>query len=117
MPANLTMRLSAASHTLISRNRKVRTEGNLWGHILVWGLIGATGAVILISAVWAYAGHRCTELNYKISQAQEIQKQHLELNRQLRVEYSHLTSISRLEKLAATYEMGPPTPAQVVNVP
>uniref|UniRef100_A0A7V4LD38 Cell division protein FtsL n=1 Tax=Desulfobacca acetoxidans TaxID=60893 RepID=A0A7V4LD38_9BACT len=117
MPGNLTLRLSAAGHTLVSRNRKVRAQEHRWVHFLVWGLLSAAGAVILMFLVLSYTSHRATELNYQISQALEVQKKHLELNRQLRVEYSHLTSISRLEKLAAEYEMGPPGPGQVVQVP
>jgi hypothetical protein len=40
----------------------------------------------------------------------------MELNKKLRVEYSNLTSIARLEQLAATFDMGPPAPGQVVKV-
>jgi cell division protein FtsL len=57
-------------------------------------------------------------MSYRISQAKEIQKQYLEMNRKLRIELSNLTAIHRLEKLALeTYGMGPPKPSQVVNLP
>jgi hypothetical protein len=55
--------------------------------------------------------------SYQISQTQEIQKQYLDLNRKLRIELACLTSIHRLEKLAADYDMGAPQPSQVVNLP
>lgn len=116
MPPNLALRLSTVSHTLFSRNRKVRAQEGRLGQIMVRGLILATAGVIFISVLWAYSNLRSTALNYEISRARETQKQHLELNRMLRVELSHLTSISRLENLALTYDMGPPTPGQVVNL-
>ena len=46
-----------------------------------------------------------------------MQKQYLDLNRKLRIELACLTSIHRLEKLAAEYGMGAPQPSQVVNLP
>jgi len=116
MPTNLALRLSTVSHTLVARNRKVRTQESTWGKVLVAGLILVTVGIIFTSIFWAWSNLQCTTLNYQISQAQEMQKQHLELNRKLRVEYSNLTSIARLEKLAETYDMGPPAPGQVVKV-
>jgi cell division protein FtsL len=116
MPTNLAVRLSAVSHTIVARNRKVRTQENTWGKMLVAGLILVTVGIILTSLFWAWSNLQSTTLNYQISQGKETQKQMLELNRKLRVEYSNLKSIARLEKLAQTYEMGPPGPGQVVQV-
>lgn len=116
MPTNLALRLSAVSHTLVSRNRKVRTQENRWTRTLVRGLILAAVGIIGTCLFWAWTNLHNTSLNYEISQAHETQKQLLELNRKLRVELSNLTSIARLEKLAGTYSMGPPTSGQVVKV-
>ncbi len=116
MSTNLALRLSTVSHTIIARNRKVRTQESPWAKLLVAGLILVTAGIIFTSLFWAWSNLQCTTLNYQISQAQEMQKQHLELNRKLRVEYSNLTSIARLEKLADTYDMGSPAPGQVVKV-
>ncbi len=114
MPTNLALRLSTVSHTLIARNRKVPQE-NSWGKVLVAGLMLASVG-ILSTFFWAWGNLQSTTLNYQISEAQEMQKQHVELNRKLRVELSNLTSIARLEKLAETFEMGPPATQQVVKV-
>jgi len=116
MPTNLALRLSTVSHTLVARNRKVRTQESTWSKVLVAGLILVTMGIISTSLFWAWSNLQCTTLNYQISQGQDMQKQLLELNRKLRVEYSNLTSIARLEKLAETYEMGPPAPGQVLKV-
>jgi|UniRef100_A0A7C3Z473 cell division protein FtsL len=116
MPTNLALRLSTVSHTLIARNRKVRTQESPWQKILVLGLILAAVGIVLTSFFWAWGNLQSTALNYQISQAKEMQKEYLELNRKLRVELSNLTSIARLEKLAETYSMGPPAPGQVVKV-
>jgi hypothetical protein len=115
MPTNLAVRLSTMSHTLVARNRKVRTQAGPWAKFLWAGLfLAALG--IFATLFWAYGNIRSTSLHYQISEAQEMQKQHLELNRKLRVELSNLKSIGRLEKLAETYEMGPPAQGQVVKV-
>ncbi len=116
MPTNLALRLSSVSHTLVARNRKVRTQESLWGKVLVAGLILAAVGIIFTCIFWAWSNLQSTTLNYQISQARETQKQHLELNRKLRVELSNLTSIARLEQLAEAFAMGPPTPGQVVKV-
>lgn len=116
MPANLTLRLSAVSHSLVARNRKVRTQESPWSKALVAGLILAAMGIVITCVFWAWANLQITTLNYHIAQAREIKKQHIELNKKLRVEFSNLTSIARLEQLAAMYEMGPPTPGQVVKV-
>jgi cell division protein FtsL len=116
MPTNLALRLSTVSHTLVARNRKMRTQESPWGKVLVLGLIIAAVGIVLVSVLWAWSNLQCTSLNYQISQGQEEKKQHLELNRRLRVEHSNLTSIARLEKLAASFDMGPPAPGQVVKV-
>jgi hypothetical protein len=39
MPTNLTLRLSAVSHSLIARNRKVSTQESHWMKVLLAGLI------------------------------------------------------------------------------
>jgi cell division protein FtsL len=116
MPTNLALRLSTVSHTLIARNRKMRTQESPWGRVLVAGLILVTMGIIATSLFWAWSNLQSTTLNYQISQAQELQKQQLEFNRKLRVEYSNLTSIARLERLAENYEMGSPAQGQVVKV-
>jgi len=116
MPTNLALRLSTVSHTIVARNRKVRTQESTWGKVLLAGLILVTVGIISTSLFWAWSNLQSTTLNYQISQGKELQKQQLELNRKLRVEYSNLTSIARLEKLAETYDMGPPASGQVVKV-
>jgi cell division protein FtsL len=116
MSTNLALRLSSVSHTLVARNRKMRTQESTWGKVLVAGLLLVTVGIIFTSIFWAWSNLQSTTLNYQISQAREMQRQYLELNRKLQVELSHLTSIARLEKLAETFEMGPPAPGQVVKV-
>ena len=116
MSTNLALRLSTVGNTLVARNRKVRTQESLWEKALVFGLILAAVGIVLTSIFWAWSNLQSTTLNYQISQSQEMQKQHLELNRKLRVELSNLTSIARLEKLAETYNMGPPASGQVLKV-
>jgi cell division protein FtsL len=114
MSTNLALRLSTVSHTLVARNRKVRTQESTWAKILVAGLLLVTVGLIFTSIFWAWSNLQCTNLNYQISQAQEMQKQYLEFKKKLKVEQANLTSTARLEKLAETYGMGPPT--QVVKV-
>jgi len=116
MPTNLALRLSAVSHALISRNRKVRTQESPWGKAVVVCLVLAAVGITCMCLFWAWSNLHSTTLNYQISQALETQKELLDLNRKLRVELSNLTAIARLEELAATYEMGPPTSGQVVKV-
>jgi cell division protein FtsL len=116
MSTNLALRLSTVSHTLVARNRKVRTQESPWGKVLVAGLILVTVGIIFTSIFWAWSNLQSTTLHYQISQGQELQKQYRDLNNKLQVEYSNLTSIARLEKLAETYEMGSPAPGQVVKV-
>lgn len=115
MPTNLTLRLSTMSHTLIARNRKVRAEASPWAKFLWAGLILAAVGIVA-TFFWAYGNINNTSLHYQISEAQELQKQHLEINRKLRVELSNLKAIGRLENLAKTYDMGPPTAGQVIKV-
>jgi cell division protein FtsL len=116
MPINLALRLSAVSHALISRNRKVRTQESHWGKAIVVCLVLAAMGITFTCLFWAWSNLHSTTLNYQISQALETQKELLDLNKKLRVELSNLTSIARLEQLAVTYEMGPPTSGQVVKV-
>ena len=116
MSTNLALRLSTVSHTLVARNRKVRTQESTWAKILVAGLLLVTVGIIFTSIFWAWSNLQCTNLNYQISQAQEMQKQYLEFKKKLKVEQANLTSTARLERLAETYDMGPPTPGQVVKV-
>jgi cell division protein FtsL len=116
MPRHLTLRLSAVGHTLVSRNRRVSHTWEL-GKALVAALFLATAAILLTSLLWAWSNLKCIHLSYQISQAQETQKQFLDLNRKLRIELSNLTAISRLEKLAVeNYGMGPPQTSQVLTL-
>lgn len=118
MPANLTLRLTAVSHSLLARNRKVTPRHSTWGRAVVGALILVTAGVMLTSLIWAWTNLQIVSLNYQISQAQETMKQHLELNRKLRVELSNIKAISRLEKLAMeTYGMSAPQPHQVIRLP
>lgn len=116
MPTNLALRLSTVSHTLVARNRKMRTQESPLGTALVISLVLVAVGIVLISWFWAWSNLQSTNLNYLISQAQEEKKQQLEFNKRLRVEFSNLTSIARLENLAANFNMGPPGPGQVVKV-
>jgi cell division protein FtsL len=118
MPANLTLRLTAVSRSLLARNRKVSRQHSTWGRTVVTALILVTAGVMLTSLIWAWANLQVVTLNYQISQAQESMKQYLEMNRKLRVELSSMMAISRLEKLAVdTYEMDAPQPHQVIRLP
>jgi cell division protein FtsL len=116
MPTNLALRLSSVSHALFARNRKVRTQESSWWKVIVAILILAAMGIIFTCLFWAWSNLQTTTLNYQISRARETTKQHLELNRKLRVELSNLTSIARLEQLAETFGMGPPAHEQVVKV-
>ena len=116
MPGNLALRLSAAGQVFISKNRKV-SHPWLWGRALVAGLVLATVGVLFTCLFLAWADLQYITQSYGISQAQETQKQYLDLNRKLRIELSVLTSVARLEKLAAQYGMEAPQPSQVVNLP
>ncbi len=117
MPRNLTLRLNAVSHSLVSRNRRVSTYWR-WGRPLVMALVTVTAAGMFTSLAWAWGNLQCLNQSYLISQAQETQKQYLDLNRKLRIELSNLTAVSRLERLAVeTYGMGPAQPAQVISLP
>jgi hypothetical protein len=116
MPNNLTLRLTAAGQVFISKNRKVGHPWR-WSRIAVTVLVLATAGVFFSSIFLAWADLQYLTQNYQISQAQETQKQYLEMNRMLRIELSCLTSIQRLEQLAAQYDMGAPQPHQVVNLP
>ena len=118
MPGNITLRLSSVEQLFISRNRKVVSQSRSWGRVGVWVLVLVAAGFVIASGVWTWANHHQTALNYQISQAQETQKQFLDLNRKLRIELSNLTSISRLERLAVEhFDMGPPQPYQVVHLP
>lgn len=120
MAGNLTLRLSSVEQLFITRNRKVAvaSQTSRWGKAGMLVLVLVTAGFVFSSLIWAWGSHQQTALNYQISQAQETQKQFLELNRKLRIELSNLTSISRLERLAVEhYGMGPPQPYQVVNLP
>jgi cell division protein FtsL len=116
MPNNLTMRLTTAGQVFISRNRKISHPWR-WGKIVVTVVVLATAGVFFTSLFLAWADLQFITQSYQISQAQEIQKQYLDLNRKLRIELSCLTSIHRLEQLAAELDMGAPQPSQVVNLP
>jgi cell division protein FtsL len=116
MANNLTLRLAAAGHVFVSKNRKLNHPW-LLGRIVVGAVVMATAFVLFTSTFLAWADLQYLTQNYQISQAQEIQKQYLDLNNKLRIELASLTAISRLEKLAAEYGMGAPQPSQVVNLP
>ena len=118
MPANLTLRLTAVSHTLLARNRKVKRQHSTWGRAVLVSLILVTAGVMLTSLIYAWANLQIVTLNYQISQCQETMKQYLDLNQKLKLELSSMTAISRLEKLAMeTYGMGAPQPQQIVCLP
>jgi cell division protein FtsL len=118
MARYVTLRLSNVEQLFLSRNRKVASQSSQWGKAGVAILVLAAAGFIIASAMWAWGNLQQVTINYQISQAQEAQKQYLELNRKLRIELSNLTSISRLEKLAEEqFAMGPPQPSQVVRLP
>ncbi len=116
MPANLSLRLSAAGQVFISKNRKVSHPWR-WGRAAVAGLVLGTVGVLFTCLFLAWADLECSTQSYQISRAQESQKQLLNLNRNLRIELSNMTAISRLEKLAAQLGMEAPKASQVVNLP
>lgn len=116
MPSNIALRLSAAGQVLISRNRKVNRPWR-WSKPVVAALALATAGIIFTSLLWAWTDLQYITLSYQMSQAQETQKQYLDLNRKLRIELANLTAISRLERLAVEHGMGSPQPSQVVNLP
>lgn len=116
MSSNLTLRMNSVGQILISRNRKVAHPWR-WGQAMVAALILATAGIMFTSFFWAWTDLHYITLSYQISQAQETQKEYLDLNRKLRIELVNLTAISRLEKLAGEYGMGPPQPSQVINLP
>jgi cell division protein FtsL len=117
MPAPLTLRLQAVNHALFAKNRKLARSENRVGRVAVTVLICATLGLGATSLIWAWSSVQVVELQYQISQAKEIQKQHRELHEKLLIEYANLTGASRLEKLAEKYGMLPPEPSQIVRVP
>ncbi len=116
MANNLAVRLTAAGQIFISKNRKVSHPWR-WGRALVAGLVLTTVGVLFTCIFLAWADFQFISQSYLISQAQEVHKQHLDLNRKLRIELAVLTATPRLEKLAAQYGMEAPQPSQVVNLP
>ena len=116
MPGNLALRLGAAGQVFISKNRKVSHPWR-WGTAMVVGLVLAAVGVLCTCMFLAWADLQYITQSYQISQAQETQKHLLNMNRNLRIEYSNLTAISRLERLAAQYGMEAPQPLQVVKLP
>ena len=116
MPNNLTLRLTTAGQVFISRNRKVSHPWR-WGKIAVTAVVLVTAGVFFTSLLLAWADLQYITQSYQISQAQDLKKQYLDLNGKLRIELASLTSIHRLEKLAAEYDMGVPQPSPVVNLP
>jgi cell division protein FtsL len=116
MANNFTMRLTAAGQVFISKNRKLSHPWR-WGRALVGAVVLATAFILFTSSFLAWADLQYITQSYQISQAQEIQKQYLDLNNKLRIELASLTAISRLERLAAEYGMGAPQPSQVVKLP
>ena len=116
MPGNLALRLGAAGQVFISKNRKVSHPWR-WGRALVADWSWPPWGCCSPACSWPGPISSIITQSYQISQAQETQKQFLDLNRKLRIEYSNLTGISRLEKLAAQFGMEAPQPTQVVNLP
>ena len=116
MPSNLTLRLSTVGQVFISKNRKVGQPWR-WSRIAVTAVVLATAGVFFTSVFLAWADLQYITQSYQISQAEEIQKKYLDLNRKLRIELACFTSIQRLEKLAAEYDMGAPQPSQIINLP
>lgn len=116
MPGNLALRLSAAGQIFISKNRKVSHPWP-WGRALVAALVLATVGVLFTCIYLAWTDLQYITQSYQISQAEETQKQALDLNRKLRIELSVLTAAPRLEKLAAQYGMEAPQAYQVVSLP
>jgi cell division protein FtsL len=116
MPGNLALHLSDKGQGFISKNRKL-TYPWRWGTAAVTGLVLGTLLVLFTCLFMAWADFQYITHSYQISQAQETQKQLVDLNRKLRIEYSNLTAISRLENLAAQYGMEAPQPSQVVTLP
>src|SRR5208283_2301611 len=96
MPANLSLRLSAAGQVFIPRNRKVSYPWR-WGGAAVAGLVLAALAVLFTCLFLAWADLQNITQSYQISRAQESQKQLRDLNGKLRIELSNLMAISRLE--------------------
>jgi cell division protein FtsL len=117
MAKQVTLRLGSLEQLFMTRNRKVAGQPSPWWKAGVTILVLVAAGFILASVIWAWANLQQTNLNYQISQAQETQKQYLEMRRKLRIEHSVLTSVSRLEKLAEQFSMGPPLPSQVVQLP
>lgn len=118
MARGVTLRLSSVEQLFASRNRKVVSQSGRWSRAGVWVLILVAAGFIFASMMWAWVNLQQINLNYQISQGQEMQKQLLNMRQQLRLERSNLTSISRLEKLAVEqYGMGPAQPHQVVYLP
>ena len=115
MPNNLALRLSAVGQVIVSRNRRLGQPWR-WGRAVVTALVMATVGIILTSVFLAYTDLQYITSSYQISQAQETQKQLLDMNNKLRIELANLKAISRLEKLAAEYGMGAPQPHQVVKL-
>ncbi len=116
MPANLSLRLSAAGQVFLPRNRKASYPWR-WGGAIVAGLVLGAVGVLFICTFLAWTDLQDITHSYQISQAQQSQKQLRDLNGKLRIELSNLTAISRLEKLAAQLGMEAPTPSQVVKLP
>lgn len=116
MPVNLALRMNMVSQAFLARNRKVRAQAHPWSRTLRRLLYLTVVTLISLCVLGAWVNLQLLTLQYEISQALETQKQLLEINRKLRVELSHLTSIARLEKLAESYAMAPPTPGQVVKL-
>lgn len=117
MPAPLSLRLQAVNHALFAKNRKLVHSENRLSRLALVVLSGATLALVISSLTWAWSSVQVVELQYQISQAQEIQKQYRELHEKLLIEYASLTGAPRLERLADKYGMKLPEPSQILRVP
>jgi len=118
MPRHAVLKIPPMSPAFLTRNRKLSHHSNAWGRVVVAALVLVAIGIVLTSLMMAWTNLQYTTLSYQISQAEETKKQHLEMNRKLRIELANITAISRLEKLAVeTYNMGPPQPSQAVTLP
>jgi cell division protein FtsL len=116
MPGNIALRLTTVGQIFVSKNRKVSHPWR-WGRTMVAGLVLTTMGVLFTCIFLAWADLQFITQSYQISRAQELQKEYLELNRRLRIQYSNLTATSRLEKFAGQYGMEAPQSSQVVKLP
>lgn len=74
-------------------------------------------AIISLGLLFVWCQLQHLSLSYQISKIYQEHKEHLDLNRKLRIELSNLKSLPRLERLALEeYRMAPPQPHQIVII-